>query len=34
MGRTIVQEQVFYGWVTERFPAEPSALVRPAGAPL
>ncbi|GAB3084357.1 NUDIX hydrolase [Phycicoccus sp. Root563] len=25
-GRTIHQEQVFYGWVTERFPAEPSAL--------
>lgn len=25
-GRTIHQEQVFYGWVTDRFVADPSAL--------
>lgn len=25
-GRTIVQEQVFYGWVTERFDAAPAGL--------
>ena len=25
-GRTIVQQQVFYGWVTERFDADPSGF--------
>ena len=25
-GRTIVQEQVFYGWVTERFDADPAGF--------